>query len=200
MANTDIIPTEAITRNYTWERIYPLPNGEAYKAVNAAVAYAISVMSRGLDPVRDETAGYTKYTITSLDNITFQLHVLYISEQFANVRLNPLIPAGRVEFAAFYLDLTRAKHTLDQIVGLFDLLHGQIAIQLRRAVKLDDCDPPPPPKSDLDALLTWQEIYHPAMRVSELARIAGVESQSIYNARHRLNHTKQAKNGKSKRK
>jgi hypothetical protein len=192
----EIIPTNTILRQYTWERIYPLPSGEAYKTVNAAVADTISTLSRGNDPVRDETAGWTRYTITSIDGITFQLRVLHTSEKLATVRLSPVFPNDTVEFAMQYLQTNDLSKTGDQISELFRICDTQIKQQLRRAMSADEFDPLPPPKSDIDLLLTWQETYRPTMKDQELAEIAGIEAQSIRNARHRLNRTRRVERGK----
>lgn len=192
---------ETWVQDNTWERVYTLPdNGEAYKIVNGAVAYALDMMSRGQVVDCEEVAGRTKYRFTSRDGLIFQLTVLYTGRKHATVKLDLITPTDPAELATWYVRFMHATHTqttLGQLSRLFKVCHEQIATQLRRAIALDDCDPPPPPK-DVEALLTWAEVYRPTMTDRELAALAAMEVQSIRNARHRLNKTKITPRGRPK--
>ena len=179
-------PLNTVMSYTDYERNYPLPNGEAYKAVNGAVAYAIWKLYGVSTPNRDSVDGGTKYTIITRDGFAAQVFVLYISEKWANVRFSLLVPTTD-ELETWAEQRQRSLlYTGLQLAAFMSWCHDQIATQLQRAVALDETTVPAPSANDLKSVIMWQDTYHPKMKDRELADLVGVAEQTIRNTRYEL--------------
>lgn len=169
------------------ECVYQLPDAEAFKTVNAAVFYVLSRLYPGQKIARDETAGAITYIFAG-HGWRMQLFILYTAEHIATMRLHPLIPDDLAERFAWVHGPAGADAGQWALI-IFQMCHSSIA-NLLRVAALALGPPPAPPKTNLPAVFTWQEIYFPTMKNSELAERIGIEHQTLRNARSAMKKLK----------
>lgn len=179
------------------ELIYHLPTSNAFKTVNGAVHYTLAQFYPFQQVPRDESEGSVIYPLIGR-GVAAQLAVLYVADCVAALRLRPILPPDpneRIAWLEHNGPLYRA-----QFVPIIRQCHAAIGVLLRRAATIENTKPQAPPRTDLDALFIWQEIYYPDMRDKELAEVAGIEYQSIRNARKKRQRPKRPTRALSQKK
>jgi hypothetical protein len=183
---------EYTSERLTYEIIYPLPTGDAFKTVNAAVFYAFSRIQPDQRVERDAVDGGVVYYFR-FERGLYQLFLLHISPSIVSLRIH------RCELlvdAMTYRNYAWQPRDPDSdevygLIALVGIVNEAITDSLRCAVKMDVMAiPPPPPASELHHVFTWQQIYHPDMPDKELAELIGVSHQTVRNARSRYQQTK----------
>jgi hypothetical protein len=164
------------------ERVYQLPNADAFKTVNAAVFYVLSRLYPGQKLIRDETDGAIVYTMAG-HGWRMQLFILYTANSVATVRLHPLIPDNLAERFA-WVNGPAGRDAGEWALRILNMCHSSIANLLRGAAFIIGA--PAPPKQDLEAAIRWKDIYFPAMPDPNLAELVGAKHQTIKNLRSKL--------------
>jgi hypothetical protein len=76
--------------------------------------------------------------------------------------------------------------------AIIGAIHDSIVTSLRYAVSYEPSTiPPMPPKSDLQAVCNWHQIYAPAKPLQQLAQEIGVSYSHLRNTRNTLGLTRQ---------
>ena len=177
---------------YSW--VYPLPTPQAFKTVNGAVFYTLARLAPMQPIERDAVDGGTVYDLL-LAGRAFQLFVLHLSDGAASIRVHQIAPLQEVGPDQSWQprdDGGAAQHALAMLMAM---IHTAIKELIGQMMQLEQLVPPPPPGTDLEAALLWQELYYPLMTDRELADRIGVAHQSIRNVRSRSRHTKRIPRG-----
>jgi hypothetical protein len=177
---------------YSW--VYPLPTAQAYKTVNGAVFYTLARLTptQPFEPAAVD--GGTVYDL-QIGGRAFQLFVLHLSDRAASIRVHPLAPVEQVGPEACWQPVDDGEVAQQGLAVLMALIHAAIKEQIGQMMQLDALVPPPPPATDLEAALLWQDLYYPTMTDRELADRIGVAHQSIRNARSKARHKKRIPRG-----
>lgn len=180
----------------TIETRYPLANGDAFKAVNAAVFYAIGRNNSGRRIEFEAVDGGTLYYVNSA-GLVVQIFVLYVSECVALTRFHFIgvyvMPGGQSPQQAVLRKEVTA--TLRRLVSTID---RAVEGLLRLGTTEQDMKPPLPSANDLELAFKWQQMYYPEMTDKELAARLGVSHQTIRNARSQKHYTKRTPRGKNR--
>lgn len=177
------------------ECIYQLPTADAFKTVNAGVFYTLSRLYPGQRIARDETDGAIVYHLTGI-GWQAQLFILHITEKVVTMRLLMQMPNDPIERIVWIRDL--GERAGWEAVTIFQMCHGSIANLLRGAALVLG-PPAPPPATNMPAVFSWQEIYHPTLHDAELAKLIGKEHQTIRNERRALGKPKRGERGRSRK-
>jgi hypothetical protein len=154
------------------------------KAVSAAVFYAASrLYTKGPVQWQETDAGAVFY-IPYKDVIT-QVFVLHVSDYVASVRIH-VVAIWEPYDAEFWMELLTDDRVVVPVAMTLQVIDHAVSDLLRAGVKIDDLKPPIPPASDWQLIFHWQRLYHPTMTDDELARLIGLEPQTVRNERSRL--------------
>jgi hypothetical protein len=160
-----------------YEQVYHLPSENAFKTVNSAVFYVLSRFECGVPLERDEVDGGAVYYLL-LNDWLMQLFVLHIAETVAAIRLHACVQLDDLAITGrAYLWRPKGPNEpfMEGAQAIVGAIHDSIVTSLRYAVSYEPSTAPPmPPKSDLQAICTWQQIYAPAKPLQELAKEIGV--------------------------
>lgn len=181
----------------SYEFVYPLPSGNAFKTVNGAVFYTLNRFCPLQDSTRDEVDGGTVYYLAYKGTI-IQLFVLHISEHTAVIRVHQLAPMKERGVDYMWRPRDDRKEVMQGFAAIYAAIHEAIVDNLRYAIRLEETLPPPPPNTDLTAVFIWQELYHPTMTDRELAELINYSHQALKNARNRTGRIKRVPRGKSR--
>ena len=189
----DIVTSAMYAADPPLEYMYHIGTSNAFKTINAALFSTLSRWNPHQRLDRDEIDGATVYPLNAAGTLA-QLYVTHITDGIASIRLHFLIPTHSASFMQWRdrpMDPT-ARHLL---ALLFADCHAEVVRVLRYAASVEVRPAPHPAKSDLQSWITWQEVHEPDMRDEELAKLIGIEHQSLRNARRKLGMRKNAPNG-----
>lgn len=164
------------------EQNYPLAASELYEAVQSAIFEVVSRLHPGL-PLRHRSVdGRSVYLLRSRDNILAQLFTLRLSSTLVSLRMTPLMPLDPIQ-----LILARQRPLSEDAKLYFDYVfgtcHEAVITFVRTAASAQGFDPPPPPRSNVEDIITWGAMYYPELSDKELAEMTHVGYQTIRNVR-----------------
>lgn len=171
------------------ESVYQLPSSDAFKTVNAGVFYTLSRLYPGQRIARDETDGAIVYNLAGR-GWHAQLFVLHTTDCVATMRFHMLMPNDPIGRIIWIRDV--GPRAGEEMLTIFHMCHGSVANLLRSAALIYG-PPSAPAPIDMNAVFTWQEIYHPALPDAKLAEIIGYDHQTVRNKRSALGKSKREK-------
>lgn len=189
-------PVTLAMANEPFEKVYHIATPNAFKTVSGAVFYALSLSSPGGQIEPQVVEGGARYVLQTPGGVFAHLFVLHVTDHTAVVRLHVIPPTDELQFLSWQL---KGQETVRLFAGLLDFINSRVVGLLQRAARAEGQDPPPPPATDLDAVLSWAEVYRPQMTDKELAALIGVSHGTLRNARSRLEAPKRAVSKEAKR-